>query len=135
MDVKQIDLERLYHESVRRISRDLIESARKPEIFIELTAREVVLSLKHWVWGQQQERDVVDYPKTWWDAFKLEVLFPRSAGKLRRRILSTVKMHHVTADAHAWFPDLDLVVPPQEHRLNLALREKITWYDTGKEVP
>lgn len=73
----------------------------KTELYLEKIADDLVLTLKHEIYGKKVVKEF-KYPATWWDSFKLK-FFPKWLLKKYSAKYSTI-----TFNAYALFPDFPI---------------------------
>lgn len=73
----------------------------KTELYLEKIADDLVLTLKHEIYGEKAVKEFT-YPATWWDGFKLK-FFPK--WLLRKY---PAKYNTVTFNAYALLPDFPI---------------------------
>ncbi len=114
---ENIELKKMIVEAVARIPKVELEQIGVSQIFVEEAVDAMILKIRRHVWGEEFAPIIVEYPATWWDHVKRDLL------RMKKYRLKTVRI-----DPKILYPNMKVAVPETEHVLRLVR------YDGGRDA-
>jgi hypothetical protein len=114
---EQIELKRMIVEYAARLRKEELAQVGITQVMVEDAVDAMILKVRRSVWGEELSPIIIEYPATWWDHVKRDLL------RMKKYRLKTVRI-----DPKILYPNMKVAVPETEHYLRMVR------YDGGRDA-
>lgn len=118
---EQIELKKMVVEAAARLRKDELAQVGITQIMVEEALDVMILKVRRNCWGEDLAPIIVEYPATWWDHVKRDLL------RMKKYRLKVVRI-----EPKVLYPNMKIAVPETEHYLRMVRFDGVRDADPSK---